>query len=189
MRFIATQRQWSPSRQNRMMIGSVDVSASTLTNLVLVEPPQPTGCEKNWIPLVREGIEHFIYQWFPYQVGVLENGRPLKIVIEKTMPNLFSRIRGSTTFVPDGSERIGVVHYSEDRSPRHYYHMLIWLNHETLLPVARSQPFVFGRIGIEFCIGFTVCGDTLQFWYSQHDRDPVWILVPRTAFARINIHS
>jgi len=188
MRFIATQRQWSPSRQNRMMIGTVDVSASTLTDLVLMEPPQPTGCEKNWIPFVHNGLEHFIYQWFPYQVGICKEGR-LQIGIEKTMPNLFSRIRGSTTFIEDGSERIGVVHYSEDRSPRHYYHMLVWLNKETLLPVARSQPFVFGRIGVEFCIGFTVHGSSLQFWYSQHDRDPVWIIVPRTTFARINLSS
>jgi len=193
LRFIATQRQWSPSRQNRMMIGTVDLSGSALTDLVLVEPPQPTTCEKNWIPLVYKGQEHFIYQWFPYQVGVLEKGR-LRIVIEKIMPNLFCRIRGSTIFLEDGgkedgSERIGVVHYSEDRSPRHYYHMLVWLNKETLLPVARSQPFVFGRLGVEFCIGFASSGDQLQFWYSQHDRDPVWIVVPRAAFVRINMSS
>ena len=188
LRFIATQRQWSPSKQNRMIIGSVDLSENALTHMVLVEPPQPTGCEKNWIPLVHKGIEHFIYQWFPYQVTILENGR-LKVVVEKPMPNLFGRIRGSTTFLEDGSERIGVVHYSEDRTPRHYYHMLIWLDKETLLPVARSQPFVFGRIGVEFCIGFTVCGDKLQFWYSQHDRDPVWQIVPRTAFSRFSLSS
>jgi len=188
MRFIATQRQYSPSRQNRMMIGTVDLSGSALTDLVLLEPPHPTGCEKNWIPLVHQGREHFLYQWFPYQVGVLENGK-LTIVLEKAMPNLFHRIRGSTTFQEDGKERIGVVHYSEDRSPRHYYHMLVWLNKETLLPVARSQPFVFGRVGVEFCIGFAVVGDHLQFWYSQHDRDPVWSLVPRAAFVRINVSS
>jgi len=189
MRIIATQRQYSPTRQNRMMIGTVDLSASALTDLVLVEPPQPTGCEKNWIPIINNGVEHFIYQWFPYQVGVLEQGR-LNIVIEKAMPNLFGRIRGSTTFLEDGSERIGVVHYSEDRSPRHYYHMLVWLNKETLLPVARSQPFVFGRQGVEFCIGLgLLANQRMQFWYSQHDRDPVWSIVPRTAFARINVSS
>ena len=188
MRFIATQRQWSPSRQNRMMIGTVDLSGSALTDLVLLEPPHPTSCEKNWIPLAYKGQEHFIYQWFPYQVGVLENGR-LKIVIERVMPNLFQRIRGSTTFLEDGEERIGVVHYSEDRAPRHYYHMLVWLNKETLLPVARSQPFVFGRLGVEFCIGFEPQGDRLQFWYSQHDRDPAWSIVPKAAFVRINVSS
>ena len=188
MRFIATQRQYSPSRQNRMVIGTVDLSENALTNLLLMEPPSSTGCEKNWIPLIHQGSEHFLYQWFPYQVGVLENGR-LTIVIEKTMPNLFQRIRGSTIFLEDGSERIGVVHYSEDRSPRHYYHMLVWLNNTSLLPVARSQPFVFGRLGVEFCIGFTIAGDHLQFWYSQHDRDPVWLTVPRTAFSRFSLSS
>lgn len=186
MRFIATQRQYSPSRQNRMVIGSVDLSENTLTDLVLVEPPQPTGCEKNWIPLVHEGIEHFIYQWSPYQVGVQELGQ-LRIVIEKTMPNLFNRIRGSTTFVEEESGLIGVVHYSEDRSPRHYYHMLVRLDKTTLLPIERSQPFVFGRLGVEFCIGFASRAGKFQFWYSQHDRDPVWLLVPRTTFSFVRV--
>jgi len=81
---------------------------------------------------------------------------------------------------------LGVVHYSEERSPRHYYHMLVLLNKETFCPMARSQPFVFGRIGIEFCIGMAVRGADLQFWYSQHDRDPVWLVVPRT---ELPLHS
>jgi hypothetical protein len=58
--------------------------------------------------------------------------------------------------------------------------MLVLLDKSTLVPLANSVPFVFGRIGIEFCIGFAVRGAEFQFWYSQHDRDPVWLVVPRT---------
>jgi len=150
MKCIGTQRQWSPTQQNRMMI--CDVSGSSFENAVVVEPPVPTGCEKNWIPVVHEGREHFIYQWFPFQVGVLENGQ-LRITIEHEMPNLFGKVRGSTVFLEEGSTLIGLVHYSEDRSPRHYYHMLVELDKATLRPLRRSRPFVFGRIGVEFCIG------------------------------------
>jgi hypothetical protein len=163
-----------------------DVSGSSFENAVVVEPPVPTGCEKNWIPVVHEGKEHFIYQWFPFQVGVLENGK-LRIVIEHEMPNLFGKVRGSTVFLEEGSTLIGLVHYSEDRSPRHYYHMLVELDKATLRPLRRSRPFVFGRIGVEFCIGMALEGESIRFWYSQHDRDPVWLVVPRRVFEMIAI--
>ena len=185
IKFIATQRQWSPSQQNRMAIGTVVLDRGTYEDVQILEPPTPTGCEKNWIPLIRDGVEHFIYQWYPYQIGLVKEGK-LEIVQTVEMPRAFHKVRGSTLFTEVEEGLLGVVHYSEERSPRHYYHMLVLLNKETFCPVARSQPFVFGRIGIEFCIGMAVRGADLQFWYSQHDRDPVWLVVPRT---ELSLHS
>jgi hypothetical protein len=178
VKFIATQRQWSPTQQNRMAIGTVMLDKGTYEDVQILEPPTPTGCEKNWIPLIRDGVEHFIYQWYPYQIGIMKEGK-LEIVQRMEMPRAFHKIRGSTLFTEVEEGLLGVVHYSEERSPRHYYHMLVLLNKETFCPMAQSQPFVFGRIGIEFCIGMAVRGADLQFWYSQHDRDPVWLVIPR----------
>ena len=179
VKFIATQRQWSPSHQNRMAIGTVAMDRGTFEKVQVIDPPAPTSCEKNWIPLIREGTEQFIYQWYPYQIGVVKGGK-LEIVRSFEMPRAFQKVRGSTLFTEVEEGLLGLVHYSEERSPRNYYHMLMLLSKETLCPVAMSQPFVFGRIGIEFCIGMAVRGTDLQFWYSQHDRDPAWLVVPRT---------
>ena len=176
LKFIATQQQYSVTRQSRMAIGSVDVSESLLTNLAILEPPHPTHCEKNWIPIHQD---LFIYQWYPFQIGKVTEGR-LEIVQTMATPPSFQKVRGSTTFHEVEEGRIGLVHWSEERHPRHYYHMLVLLDKETLNPVKRSDPFVFGRIGIEFCIGMAVRGSEFQFWYSQHDRDPVWLVVPRS---------
>jgi hypothetical protein len=185
VKFIATQRQWSPSHQNRMAIGTVAMDRGTFEKVQVIDPPAPTSCEKNWIPLIREGTEQFIYQWYPYQIGVVKGGK-LEIVRSFEMPRAFQKVRGSTLFTEVEEGLLGLVHYSEERSPRNYYHMLMLLSKETLCPVAMSQPFVFGRIGIEFCIGMAVRGTDLQFWYSQHDRDPAWLVVPRT---ELPLHS
>jgi hypothetical protein len=179
IKFIATQRQWSPSKQSRMILGSVDLETNVFKDLQVLEPPHPTCCEKNWIPIVRGTEEHFIYQWHPFQVGRIQEGR-LEIVQTYPTPKTFERVRGSTLFYDTAEGLLGVVHYSEERKPRHYYHMLVLLNKETLEPLSVSDPFVFGRHGIEFCIGFTIRDSDLQFWYSQHDRDPVWLVIPRT---------
>ena len=187
LRFIATQRQWTPV--SRMVIG--DCSGDTYTNVTVLEPPSWTGCEKNWIPL---GDNQFIYQWHPLQIGIPKNGT-LEIVLEWPTPSVFQGIRGSTTFHPFGSEElIGVVHSSVEGSPRHYYHRLVVLDAVTYKPLRYTPPFVFGRVGIEFCLGMSLAGqdshrlslavaeNRIRFWYSQHDRDPIWVSVPLSTF-------
>ena len=178
-KFVATQFQWSPSRQIRIAVGSVDLTEGLFHDFQVIEPPQQTGCEKNWIPIVRGGKEEFIYQWYPLQIGIIKGNR---LEITQTWPTsrLFQKVRGSSVFHEVEEGLIGVVHYSIDGSPRNYYHMLVTLDRDTLKPLLVSQPFVFGRIGIEFCIGFAVRGSEFQFWYSQHDRDPVWLTILRT---------
>jgi len=176
IRFIATQQQFCEGGKNRMTLGTLDVSNSSLSGLRIIEPPWPTRCEKNWIPV---GQGRFIYQWYPFQIGVVQ-GNQLDILQTTATPAVFEKVRGSTTFHEIEEGLIGVVHWSEERKPRHYYHMLVLLDRVSLNPIRRSDPFVFGRIGIEFCIGMAVRGSEFQFWYSQHDRDPVWLVVPQT---------
>jgi len=180
LRFIATQKQWTPV--SRMVIG--DCSGNTYQNITVLEPPSWTGCEKNWIPL---SSNRFIYQWHPMRIGVPQNG-VLRIVQEWPTPTTFEGIRGSTIFHPFGSnELIGVVHSSIEGSPRHYYHRLVVLDSVTFRPLRFTAPFVFGRIGIEFCIGLALEGEKIRFWYSQHDRDPIWVSVPLWTFTFLPI--
>jgi len=177
LKFIATQCQWTPV--SRMVIG--DVSGDSFTNIQVLEPPSWSNCEKNWIPL---GANKFIYQWHPLQIGAIGTENVLKIVQEWPTPSVFQGIRGSTIFHPFGShEVIGVVHSSVEGSPRHYYHRLVILDAVSYKPLRYTPPFVFGRVGIEFCVGMTQeKGDRLRFWYSQHDRDPIWVSVPLSTF-------
>jgi hypothetical protein len=175
LKFIATQCQWTPV--SRMVIG--DCSGDIYTNITVLEPPSWTNCEKNWIPL---GQDRFLYKWHPLQIGIPENG-VLKIVQEWPTPPVFHNLRGSTLFHPFGShEVIGVVHSSVEGSPRHYYHRLVILDAVSYKPLRYTPPFVFGRVGIEFCVGMCIDGDRGRFWYSQHDRDPIWVSVPLSTF-------
>lgn len=82
---------------------------------------------------------------------------------------------------------LGVVHYSEEHSPRHYYHLLVLIKKRTLCPFKYSYPFYFEKLGIEFCIGFSLVAPShdnaeeekaFYFWISRHDRDPILLGVP-----------
>ena len=115
LRFIATQRQWSPSKQNRMMIGSV--GTDTYHTCSILEPPSPTGCEKNWIPFVLDGKDVIVYQWQPFQIGIVQDNH-LELIVNKPMPPILNGLKGSTLFQPFEDNWIGVVHSSEEGAPR-----------------------------------------------------------------------
>lgn len=92
-------------------------------------------------------------------MGVIEHGQ-LKII--KSLPSKLPRIRGSTVpvlFDESNNERsyLCVVHYCE-HGPQgllEYYHILVKLN-AAFEPVQWSVPFYFNRVGIQYCIGFTI---------------------------------
>jgi hypothetical protein len=122
----------------------------------------------------------------------------LQIVIQHEMNHwLFRKLRGSTTFVdcpfdvlPEelrgggGAYLVGLAHFSEEHSPRHYYHLLVLLEKETLKPVGISKVFYFEKLTIEFCIGMMVRNGNYVFWISRFDRDPICIEVRADALGQ-----
>ena len=55
-----------------------------------------TDCEKNWIFVDFKGETSVIYEWHPLNICKLNNDNTINIIETKPMPNIFSRVRGST---------------------------------------------------------------------------------------------
>jgi hypothetical protein len=197
LRFISTTMGYSPVGKSRMMIGNYDLGRHTYSDCQIVFPPNPDSwCEKNWTPVVQEEpmifsscsvpsfSEIFIYKWSPMEIGKLvksENGELNLEIIESydIQEPWFHKLRGSTVFSKVDGKLLGVTHFSEEGSPRRYYHMLIELDPVNLRPLRYSIPFYFLNKGVEFCIGFTVIKDDYVFWISQNDRDPLTVIVEK----------
>lgn len=174
LKYVATNKSYHPGNKIRIMTGDYNDTMAMFETGTVLEPPTDTGCEKNWIPT---GNNEFIYKWSPYELGKVENNQ-LKIV--KTIKNtkLPKNIRGSTvpTKMDDGTYMC-VVHYCEHgHQGLEYYHMLLKLNAE-FEPVAWSDVFYFNKIGIQYCIGFTVKNNNMYFWFSEHDANPGLVIV------------
>jgi len=180
VKFIATNVNYVGNRTNRIIIGNYDTSTFSYTNCRILNPPTITGCEKNWIPIIKENREHFIHKWSPYEIGRINmDNNQLEIIesYEIKSPD-FHRIRGSTIFIDySDSILIGVVHFCEETMPRQYYHILVLLDKESLKPFRYSDPFCFQHIGVEFCIGFTIKNDQYIFWVSKKDNDAVMVSI------------
>jgi hypothetical protein len=166
----------SGSGRSRIIVSDYCVDRHVIENGNIITPPNDTWCEKNWIPIVHDGKECFIYKWCPFQIGEIHDN-DLKIIYEYPIEcPLFRNVRGSSLFVDiHGEYSIGVVHFSEEGSPRKYCHMLVEMKNN--VPIRYSQPFCFREFSVEFCIGFTIDKDNYIFWISQMDRDPLMIMV------------
>ena len=190
VKYIASTVGYSPCGKCRMIMGDYDVENAKICDGQIVQPLTDTWAEKNWIPIVRKNKilmgdgtmidqeeELFIYKWSPLEIGRIENGS-LTIVhsYPMSMP-LFSKIRGSTILHDVDEGLLGIVHYSEEHSPRHYYHMLVILDKDSFMLKRYGEPFCFQKLGVEFCIGMAVREDSYVFWISRHDRDPAMITV------------
>ena len=82
---------------------------------------------------------------------VNENTNMLEIVkTYPTNPQLFCKVRGSTTFTETEDGLVGLVHFSEEHLPRHYYHMLVILDAETFHLKKYTETFCFEKLGVEF---------------------------------------
>ena len=186
IKFIATSINYSPYTFNSMIIGTFDVEQHKLCDCQVIESPRESVCEKNWTPIPfkyendPENKEmYFIYQWAPMEIGYIDK-KTLKLnIVQSHIMNsqLFRKFRGSTAFIKgvysNKDVLVGMVHFSEGNTPRHYFHTLVMLDANTLKPIRYTKNFYFNKIGIEFCIGMTIRNNKYHFWFSQNDCNPI----------------
>ena len=182
--YIATQRQYSTTGTNQMIMGKYDYMNGTYIDSKRLHTPSHWKCEKNWCPLVKTDTDdrehlYFIYQWYPMQIGRVNGNQFLDIEKEYVLDESFANVRGSSCFTLQGDCYLGLVHYSVETHPRQYYHMLVSLDKDTLKPLKMTYPFCFQGLGIEFCIGFACREHHYDFWVSFCDRDVCKISVDK----------
>lgn len=180
LRFVGTSVNYSGSGKSRIVIGNYDIQYGYVRNCRVLTPPTGNDWyEKNWIPIAYTipTEEYFIYKWMPFEIGVLVENK-LEIIMSWDN-HIFSNVRGSTVFIECEEGLLGVVHFSYEGHPRHYFHMLVLLDKATKFPLKYSEYFYFNNISIEFCIGFSIIEDKYHFWISNFDRDPELMIVDR----------
>ena len=127
------------------------------------------SCEKNWVFVNYKDSDHVIYKWFPLMICKINNNYILDLIEEKKMPQIFSRIRGSSCGFTYEDEIWFIVHLVSYESPRHYYHMIVKLNSDMTLKCF-SAPFKFHGDCIEYSLSIVVEKERVLINYSTMDR-------------------
>jgi len=165
--------------------GLYDIDNKKLNGKELTQNFNNSSCEKNWIFVEYKDESHIIYDWHPLKICKLDNS-VLSVIETKTMPKIFSRVRGSTCGFTY-NKKIGVNnngniaidifeteiwfinHIVSYEAPRHYYHIISVFDSNMNL-LRYSAPFKFEGEPIEYCLSIIVEDKRVLINYSTWDR-------------------
>jgi tetratricopeptide (TPR) repeat protein len=165
--------------------GKYNINEKRLEIKELQQNFKDTICEKNWVFVDFKNKMSIIYEWYPLTICNLINDN-IEIEEIKSMPRIFSRIRGSTcgfnyvnkiqtqtnnniTFYLENTEIWFVNHIVSYETPRHYYHIIsVFDSNMNLLKY--SAPFKFEGEPIEYCLSIIVEDERILINYSAWDR-------------------
>lgn len=155
--------------------GEYDIGTQTYKNYRGIESPLKSDCEKNWVNIPR--TNEFIYSWSPLRIGTIQDNQFIFTKEIGDTPPLFSLFRGSASPVEVNGKWLVLVHFVEYCQPRKYYHCFVELEKHSYKILKVSLPFVFEKIGIEFCISGRFIKETseLEYYFSSWDANPAKI--------------
>jgi len=167
--YIATSTEYSTKGNYNMVMGKI--INNMYTDNVIIESPNNSFHEKNWIPITNNNKLQFIYHWYPLQIGEIEYNK-LKITTTYKTPTFFKHYRGSTGFVEYNNMLWCIVHTAKYYTPRKYFHQFVVLDKDTYKPLYYSLPFYFNKYMIEYTLGFIIQDNIASIIFSQNDSNP-----------------
>jgi hypothetical protein len=196
LHFVASSKDITSSGKVVMTMGEYDPVLAKATNVQVLEPPRPSGCEKNWIYVPNKYLVHvpeakdranFIFGWHPLQFGAVDpQDHQLRIHTVHNTPTSWTHFRGSSNLVEYKDKLYCVVHHVKYTTPRTYLHALVEFNTD-LKPLRYSPFFTFRKMSIEYCLGLMIKNDTATFLVSEYDKDPGVFQVPFKRFRWMDI--
>lgn len=148
--------------------------------------PMGRGCEKNWAYFhTSSGELRIVYEWSPLTVAEKVEDDKIKFLSrDADVPSFLRDVRGSShgqrVVTADGREEIWFLcHLVQYTTPRHYYHLIVILDGETLKYKRHSILFKFHDECIEYALGMVVEPHRLLLSFSRMDRTSAVITVPR----------
>ena len=168
--YISTKQSDTTSDYVLTMAGGVyDLSGESLEYSEITSP-EKAKCEKNWALFMQDDRLRVVYKWHPltiYDFAKMQLGT----VTRKEMPPFFKKVRGSTNGTIYKDELWFIGHVVEHGDPRHYYHLFIVLDKNTLELRKYSYLFRFDKgEKVEFSLGLVVEDDRLIVSHSNWDR-------------------
>jgi tetratricopeptide (TPR) repeat protein len=179
---------------NRMVNGSMCIEHGTIDLIdekvisTFLEYSGATGnTEKNWITFIKDDKKYQIYKWHPLTICTIDPKTTLSDTTSNTKgafctkiehkvdiktPKLFSIIRGSTNGIKVDNEIWFICHLVSYENKRHYYHVVVVLDEESLNLKRYSDIFTIKHNSVEYILGFCYDSINRNFYisYSIMDR-------------------
>lgn len=180
--FTCTTLDTNPTGQPQISLCKLsdDRSGKTVKveKLLPLNGPNLTRCEKNWLPVVKNGEFQMIYSYDPLVIYKPDWDSEFSTIVREvflthnTPQHDFSRFSGSAPPLEFDNGYLIVIHESVDDGQRNYMHRFVFLDNNFEIQKV-SKPFIFLHKGIEYCCGMTKdhAGKNLVLAIGIEDRE------------------
>ena len=162
--------------------GKIDLLNEGVISTFLEYSGAKGNTEKNWITFIKDDKKYQIYKWHPLTICTIDPNIPLatnnttsNTIIEHKVdiktPKLFSIIRGSTNGIKVDNEIWFICHLVSYESKRHYYHIIVVLDEESLNLKRYSNIFTINHNAVEYILGFCYDSTNKNFYISYSIMD------------------
>lgn len=187
IQLTGVRRDTKTNGEGRMEVSVVSQDAVELSRN-RIEPPSPSYCEKNWMPIL-DMPNHFVKWTSPTEVvkwNPEDNTSETAVLKEQTIK--FPRdIRGGSQVITVGEYRIALTHEvdlwhnEQGKKDAHYYHRFIVWDKEWNI-VASSEEFKFMTANIEFSCGLAYDGNDFIIPFGFQDSTAFILRLPAHVF-------
>lgn len=186
--FTCTTLDTSPGYQPQISLCKLSDDRSGKTakveSLMPLMGPNPSRCEKNWLPFVKDGEFHVIYSYDPLVIFKPAIGQVYSQVDDDVLvknvvqEHDFSRFSGSAPPIAFDDGYLLLVHESLYEDGRIYLHRYVYMGIDFNITEV-SKPFIFFHKGVEYCCGMAIdhSGENLVMTIGLEDREAYLVKV------------
>jgi len=179
--FFCTRLDVNPRSVPQICYGEYDPITGAVSKILALRTTPDIQCEKNWMPLVKDGTVHFVHTVFPLRLYKLDTTTGVTTLVNTAVnidPKLdLGSFRGSGGLIPYKDGWLGSVHQVYHDNPRKYFHRLVWFNQEFTI-MKYSRIFFFDSPNIEFSLSMCLNSTDLLIPYSFRDNSSRIAVLP-----------
>jgi tetratricopeptide (TPR) repeat protein len=166
--------------QPQVVLGRLNDTLDAIEHLVALHYEHAHAVEKNWVPWSRPDGLFVVYSYDPLvvlRVDPTHGGTSLAAA--RQPPFRAAALRGGTppVRIPERAGRWLLLVHEVVRREHDSVYLHRWLElDDELCLVARSRPFVFGHVGVEYATGLcSLDAESLLVSYGSEDAEACWV--------------
>ena len=181
------RRDTKTDGEGRMEISKINTNVSEIERH-RIEPPTPSYCEKNWMPIVDMPY-HYVKWTNPTEIVKVNIEKRTSETIHLVEQNIkFPRdIRGGSQVIKVGNFNIALTHEVElwknekgNKDAQYFHRFIVWDSEWNI--VAHSDAFKFMTAFIEFSCGLAFDGNSFIIPFGFQDSTSFILKLPATVF-------
>lgn len=183
---IGVRRDTTTNGEGRMEFSEI-VNGKEI-NRVRIEPPTPSYCEKNWMPIIDMPF-HFVKWTNPTEIVKVDLSKKTSetIILTYKKEGFPRDIRGGSQVIPYKNYRIALTHevdlfYNEQgkKDAQYFHRFIVWDEHWNI--AYESEEFKFFGANIEFSCGMALQEDNLLISIGFQDSSAFLVKMPTNFF-------